>query len=322
MKYELLNRLGAGGYGVVFRALDRNTNRFVALKFLPHREDDPGYAERNFNETYSHARLDHPNIVKVHGAGQYPDGREYIEMQLITGGDLSARLADEQMRRAELAVDLIATAARAVDFAHRQGIIHGDLKPGNILIDEQSRSPLVTDFGAAKMLGLSDDEVTARVGTLAYMAPEQCGYQPDRLCQIDRWTDIYALGAMLYQMLSGARPYARELEARAAAAPTTDRTEAPKSPLQQRRELFEAGLMPTPLSQLPRHHTIGRGADRELDIVVLGALAIHRADRYESAAALARDLDRWVHGLAVHGPKRDAPPLTRRARTFLRHNAQ
>jgi serine/threonine protein kinase len=301
MKHEMLGRLGEGSYGTVFRAVSNATNRLVALKLLKRCEEDPGVAQRIRHEIMSQARLEHPNIVKVYDAGDHPDGRHYIEMQLVDGYTLSTRASHEHLRDPEVAAQLIATVAFAVDFAHEQGVVHCDLKPANILIDRHTHAPLVTDFGISQLLYF--DTPAEPVGTLPYMAPEQCQVQPDGQLVTNRWTDVYALGAILYELVTGKPPYC---EAKT---------------LEQRQQLMAAGTMPLAPSQMPEpRYSIGRKPDRELDQIVLGALAIHRHARYPTAAALARDLDRWVHEQPVHGPGHKEPTWWQTCARFGRRN--
>jgi serine/threonine protein kinase len=300
MTYKMLDRLGAGGYGVVYRAQHDTTKRMAALKLLPVREGDPDYAQRVVHEAECHARLSHPNIIRVDDVGILPDGRQYIAMQLVEGGDMAARLGHERLRDTVTAVKLMAKIARAIDYAHERGVVHRDLKPANIMIDADW-VPFVTDFGIAQLLDRGRDRIP--LGTLMYAAPEQCGANVAAGRETTYTTDVYALGGILYELLSGELPYP---EAKT---------------VQQRNALFDSGAMPLPPSQRSPRYTLGRALDREIDQIVAHALAIHPHLRYGSATALADDLDRWRLGVPIRGPGKVEPSSTRYAGRFVRRNA-
>ena len=205
--YKILAPLGHGGMARVYRAYQENLDREVAVKVLP-----PWYAaDRNFVERFNLearliARLSHPNIVTVHDANEY-NGHLYIVMQLVNGGTLKHRL--DGLRARGQTMDMLEAnrtfqqLASALEYAHEQGIIHRDIKPVNVLLDRAGR-PILTDFGIAKVLAGTRDLTRpgAGVGTPEYMSPEQCMGGP-----VDGRADIYALGVMLYEALTGRTPF-------------------------------------------------------------------------------------------------------------------
>src|SRR6266852_2775465 len=206
--YRILAPLGQGGMARVYRAHQENLDREVAVKVLP-----PWYAtDRNFVERFNQearlvARLSHANIVMVHDAGEQ-NGHIYIVMQLVDGGTLKQRL--DQIQAEGKTMDVVEAnrifkqLADALAYAHEQGIIHRDIKPVNVLMDRSGR-PILSDFGIAKVLASTQDHLTrpgAGVGTPEYMSPEQCQGGP-----VDARSDIYALGVMLFEALTGRLPF-------------------------------------------------------------------------------------------------------------------
>ena len=201
---ELLEELGRGGMGVVYRARQLGLDRIVALKILRDASAASTIDLARFRaEASSAARLDHPHIVPVYAVGDH-EGQPYFIMRLIEGQSLARRLAEGPIPAREAAA-LLAPIARAVDYAHRHGVLHRDLKPSNILVDREGM-PHVADFGLAKRLDVDLDLTSsgAIVGTPGYMAPEQVGMGRGR---IGPASDVYSLGAILYQMLTGRPPF-------------------------------------------------------------------------------------------------------------------
>ncbi len=205
-RHELQEEIGRGGMGVVYRARDLVLNRPVALKMIVPRQgllETPEAVHRFYREARAAARLRHPNIIAIHGMGLH-QGRHCFTMPLLTGA-LSGRAASyrDDPRAAAALVEKI---ARAVQYAHDQGVIHRDLKPANILLDEQGE-PLVADFGLAKVLDADADASSPgqRVGTPAYMSPEQAA---GHTWEVSPRSDVWALGVILYELLTGARPFA------------------------------------------------------------------------------------------------------------------
>jgi len=269
--YELLREIGRGGMGVVYEARQKGLDRSVALKMiLAGHLASPELVRRFQTEARAAARLRHSNIVHNHDVGRL-HGQDYFTMEYIEGTSLAERI--KKIDAAE-AVRLVAAVARAVDHLHRQGIIHRDLKPSNILLDTEGR-PYVTDFGLAKVFAEGADATATGViaGTPSYMAPEQAS---GRRAAVSPATDVYSLGAILYELLVGAPPF---------------RAESPMDTLMEVLSVEPA----TPRSINPR-------VPRELEWICLKCLAKDPAARYESAAALADDLDRFARG---------EPPLVR-----------
>ena len=203
--YELLEEVGRGGQGVVFRARQKSLNRTVALKVISLGQwASEAHLKRFRREAEAAASLDHPGIVPIYEVGER-DGSCYFSMKFVEGGQL-----DEVVRRKPTSVrqaaELIAKVARTVHYAHEHGILHRDIKPGNILLDKNGE-PHLTDFGLARLLD-TQSSVTRTIdvlGTPSYMAPEQAAGETTKLSKA---TDVYGLGAVLYQLLTGQPPFA------------------------------------------------------------------------------------------------------------------
>jgi eukaryotic-like serine/threonine-protein kinase len=262
--YELLEEIGRGGQGVVYRARQKSLNRTVALKVigLGHLAAE-AQLKRFRLEAEAAARLDHPRIVPIHEVGER-DGYCYFSMNFIDGGQL-----DEVVERESLpirrAVELIAKLARAVHYAHEHGILHRDIKPGNILLDQKGE-PHLTDFGLARLVETESTVTRTKevFGTPSYMAPEQV--TRDRT--LTSATDVYALGAVLYQLLTGHPPFE---------GGTTYET---------MRLLLETEPRPPRL--------LNPKIDRDLSTICLKCLEKDPRRRYPSALALAKDLEHWL----------------------------
>jgi tetratricopeptide (TPR) repeat protein len=268
--YELLNLLGRGGMGVVYRARQISLNRPVALKMLQAgvlaSEDD---LRRFQNEAEAVATLDHPHIVPILEVGQYEEQR-YFSMKLIGGPSLDRKLG-EFIGDPKAAARVVRTAAEAVHHAHVRGILHRDLKPANVLLDERGE-PHLTDFGLAKRVQVESDltQSGAILGTPPYMAPEQAS---GKRGMITTAADVYGLGAILYAVLTGRAPFAGE---------------SPLDTLEQVRE-----RVPDPPSKHnPR-------IPRDLEVICLKCLEKQPERRYTSAQALAEDLRRYLNSEAI-----------------------
>ncbi len=267
-KYRLLDRLGKGGMGVVFKALDTELGRTVALKALLDEEAaDENVLRRFQREARSAARLRHPNIVPIHEIGEV-DSKHYFTMDLVEGSDLDA-MVEKGPLPPKRAVEVLRDAARAVAYAHEQGIIHRDIKPSNILVDKTGRI-LLTDFGLAKDQSIDQTKLTMSgelLGTPAYMAPEQAR---GKGVAVGPQSDVYSLGAVLYHLLTGKLPFDRA---------------TPMEVL-----LAVIGSEPLPPRKLnPKVHP-------DVETICLKAMEKSPVKRYLSAAALADDCDRFLRG--------------------------
>ncbi len=265
--YELLEVIGRGGMGVVFKARQISLNRICAVKMIlagrfASRED----IQRFYAEAQAAGKVDHPNIVTIYQVGEI-DGRHFFSMDLIEGPNLADLCANGPMEPRR-AARYLETVARAVDVAHRQGILHRDLKPANILIDVGDR-PCVTDFGLAKHLE-ADFELTSTgiaIGTPSYMPPEQATGQWD---QLGPASDVYSLGAILYVLLTGQPPF------RASTALDTIYAVVHNEPRRPRE--------------------LNPSADVDLETICLKCLEKDPAKRYATAEELADDLARYLRG--------------------------
>ncbi len=289
--YRVEALLGRGGMGVVYRAWHLRLNRAVALKMLlagPCAR--PEELERFLRESQAVASLGHPNIVQVYDIGD-ADGRPYFTMELVEGGNLADQIRGVP-QPANQAAACVATLAEAIHAAHQSGIVHRDLKPANILLTRDG-TPKVTDFGLARRLD-GDEGLTLSgvpVGTPSYMAPEQARGERQA---IGPATDVYALGAILYELLAGRPPF---------------RAESATATLQQ--VLTAEPVSPTRLNpQVPR----------DLTTICLKCLSKEPHRRYASAAALAEDLRRFLRGEQIAA--RRAGRLERLARWARRSPAQ
>ena len=269
-KYDLLGELGRGGMGVVYKARQRDLNRTVALKMILASEWASTDEIRRFQaEARAAARLRHRNIVGIYEVGE-ESGRHFFAMDFIEGQSLAAVIAQRPLP-AEQSARWMVSIAHAVDHLHSQGMIHRDLKPSNILIDSEGE-PMVTDFGLAKSFGTEPGATRtgAILGTPSYMSPEQAS---GRNALVGVRSDVYSLGAMLYEMLSGRPPFREE------------------NPLDTLVQVLEGE--PTLLRQLV--HTV----PRELELICFKCLEKDPAHRYASAAELAADLGRFLRGEAI-----------------------
>ena len=267
--YELLAELGRGGMGVVYKARHVALDRTVALKMLlPSAVAGRAELDRFRSEVVATAALQHPHIVQVYEVGDSAE-RPFYTMQFIEGPSLSQRLRDGPIPGRD-AARYVATVARAIHHAHQRGVLHRDLKSSNILLD-QSDQPHVADFGLAKRLD-SDSGMTrtgAVVGTPSYMSPEQATGAKD----LTAATDVYSLGAVLYDLLTGRPPFRAE------------------SPLDTLAQVVECQPAPPRL--------LNAKVDRDLEAICLKCLEKDSRHRYATAELLAADLDRYLGGESI-----------------------
>lgn len=269
--YQILEEIGRGGMGVIYRARQRHSRRIVALKrILAHHADSQQTLVRFRREAEAAASLDHPNILPVYEVSEGEDGLPFFSMKFATGGSLlenQAALNGDKHR----AVALMAKVARGVAYAHSRNILHRDLKPGNVLLDSHGE-PLVSDFGLAKWLDASSDltRTLTIFGTPGYIAPEQA-HGP--AANLKPTADIYSLGAILFDLLAGRPPFLGEHAL---------------SVIQQAAE-----------KPAPKLRSIVREVDRDLETVCARCLEREPNARYHSADDLAEDLERWLEGRPV-----------------------
>ncbi len=282
--FVLLEEVGRGGMGVVFKARQKSLDRLVAVKFLGGEHfSKPALLARFLAEARSAAGLSHPNIVSIYQVGQCPAGH-YFAMEFIDGqtlDELAGRDGRPRSMPVAWAVSVLIPVAQAVSFAHTRGIVHRDLKPANIMIDVHKR-PVVMDFGIAKVIGRSTG-LTAQgtiLGTPAYMAPEQAGDAPDKVGPL---SDVYSLGAILYRLLTGRPAYVAE------------------STLQALLQVISPE-MPPPVRDLRPDVPAG------VEQVVMRCLSKSPEQRYPSARALALALAQELTRLRSPQPAPRAAP--------------
>jgi serine/threonine protein kinase/ABC-type phosphate/phosphonate transport system substrate-binding protein len=302
--YQLLEMIGRGGMGVVYKARQRHLNRLVALKMVQNWRDASLDTLARFQiEARAAASLDHPNIVPTYQIGELK-GQPFFSMKLVAGASLSKKMGElalvkpgngggikaspRPVREAQMVIaSLLVKVARAVHYAHQQGVIHRDLKPSNILLDPAGE-PHLTDFGVAKLLehdmGLT--RTSEMLGTPAYMAPEQAAGKA-----ITPAVDIYSLGAILYELLTGQPPFRGT------------------SPLETLRKAAEEEPVPP--------STMNGSADAELTAICLKCLEKNPMHRYGSAQAVAEDLEHWIRREPIQA--KHAGPIARTMRWTRRN---
>jgi TolB-like protein/tRNA A-37 threonylcarbamoyl transferase component Bud32 len=264
--YEILEEIGRGGMGVIYRARQRHSRRIVALKrIVSYHADSRETRERFRREAEAAASLDHPNILPIYEVGQGEDGLPFFSMKYAAGGSLQ-KIAPALRGEPRECVRLMVKAARAVQYAHEHGIVHRDIKPGNILLDGRGE-PLVSDFGLAKWLDTNTDltRTLTIFGTPGYIAPEQAKESREKLTSA---ADVYSLGAVLFELLAGRPPFLGE-HALAVIHQATETT-------------------------APKLRTLVASLHRDLETICARCLERDPRARYRSAAELAVDLERWL----------------------------
>jgi serine/threonine protein kinase len=277
--YQILQEIGRGGMGVIYKARQRNSQRIVALKrILSVHADSRDTVARFRREAVTVASLCHPNVLPIYDLGETEDGLPFFTMKHAPRGTLleAAQTLRDDPRRV---VRLIAKVSRAMQYAHGEGVLHRDLKPGNILLDEH-REPLVSDFGVAESLESPTDftRTLTSFGTPGFIAPEQAHGAAKDLTPA---ADIYSIGAVLFYLLTGRAPFIGE---NALAV------------------IKEAADKPA-----PKLRTLAPALDRDLEMICAKCLERDPEARYFSAADLAEDLERWLKGRAINAGRLAAP---------------
>jgi tRNA A-37 threonylcarbamoyl transferase component Bud32 len=269
--YEILEQIGCGGMGVIYRARQRHSRRIVAVKrVLSYRADSHGALQRFRREAQAVASLDHPNILPIYEVSESEDGLPFFSMKFAEKGSLrdnAASLRNEPRKCGQL----MAKVARAVEYAHSRGVLHRDIKPGNILLDDRGE-PLVSDFGLAKLLDGNNDLTRSLTtfGTAGFIAPEQAGGSTADFAPA---ADVYSLGAVLFNVLAGRPPFLGS---------------NPVSVIRQASE-----------TQAPKIRSLAPSLDRDLETICARCLERDPKARYQSAGDLAADLERWLDGRPI-----------------------
>ena len=320
--YKLLQQIGEGGMGVVFMAEQTQPlQRTVALKIIKPGMDTRQVIARFEAERQALAMMDHPNIAKVLDAGTTDSGRPYFVMELVKGVPIT-KYCDEKHLPLRARLELLLPVCQAVQHAHQKGVIHRDIKPNNVLVAEYDDHavPKVIDFGVAKATAqrLTDrtmfTEFGQVLGTIEYMSPEQAKFNQ---LDIDTRSDIYSLGVLLYELLTGSTPFARK-RLQSAAFDEMLRIIREEEPPKPSTRLSTTGALPSIAvnrgSQPNKLSGLVRG---ELDWVVMKALEKDRNRRYETANSFADDIQRYLNDEAVQA----CPPSAMyRFRKFARRN--
>src|SRR5881397_825348 len=256
--YEILEQIGCGGMGVIYRARQRHSRRIVAVKrVLSYRADSHGALQRFRREAQAVASLDHPNILPIYEVSESEDGLPFFSMKLAEKGSLAENAASlrNQPRKC---VELMAKVAHAVEYAHSRGVLHRDIKPGNILINDRGE-PLVSDFGLAKLLDGNNDLTRSLTtfGTAGFIAPEQAN---GTAADFTPAGDVYSLGAVLFNLLAGRPPFVGS---------------NPVSVIRQASE-----------TQAPKLRSVAASIDRDLETICARCLERDPKARYQSAGDL------------------------------------
>ncbi|MGE3315524.1 MAG: serine/threonine protein kinase, partial [Planctomycetaceae bacterium] len=322
-RYKLIEQIGEGSFGAVFRAEQREpVRRFVALKILKPGMNTREVVARFEAERQALALMDHPNIARVYDAGSTDEGRPFFVMELVRGIPIT-EYADHSRLTMASRLELFIKVCHAVQHAHQKGIIHRDIKPTNVLVsmDEGEPVPKVIDFGVAKAInqrltaGTVNTHFAQLVGTPLYMSPEQAEMSP---IEIDTRSDIYSLGVLLYELLTGTTPLAKE-RLNNASFDELRRLIREDHPLPPSARLSTLGNLSATVADLRRTDFrklthIVRG---ELDWIVMKALEKDRTLRYETADAFARDIERYLNNEPVEACR---PSSAYRLRKFVVRN--
>jgi WD40 repeat protein len=321
-RYKLLEEIGAGGMGTVWMAQQiEPVQRLVAVKLIKAGMDSKAVLARFEAERQALALMDHPNIAKVHDAGTAPDGRPFFVMELVKGVPIT-RYCDEHRLTPRQRLELFVPVCQAIQHAHTKGIIHRDVKPSNVLVAlyDDRPVPKVIDFGVAKATGQTLTEQTLHtgfgsvVGTIEYMSPEQAGFNQ---LDVDTRSDVYSLGVLLYELLTGSPPFSRK-ELEQGGVLEMLRLIREQEPTKPSTRLSTAEGLPTLAANRGTEPAkLTRLVRGELDWIVMKALEKDRNRRYESANAFAQDIQRYL----ADEPVQACPPSAwYRFRKFARRN--
>src|SRR5918912_770925 len=277
-RYRIMRKLGTGGMANVYLAEDQELGRRVAIKILNDRHaGDEQFIERFRREAKNAAGLSHPNIVSIYDRGE-AERTYYIAMEYLDGRSLKELIVSRGPAPVNVAVDYARQILAAVRFAHRHGIVHRDIKPHNVLVDAEGRLK-VTDFGIARAGASQMTEAGSIIGTAQYLSPEQAKGAP-----VDQTSDLYSVGVVLYELLTGVVPFAGDTPVEIAMKHLSSTPEPPSAKR----------------SDIPR----------DLDLIVMRALAKDPDDRYQSAEEMVADLERFLRGSTVS-------PVTEEAATQI-----
>lgn len=323
--YKILEQIGEGGMGLVFVAQQQEPiKRRVALKIIKPGMDSRQVIARFEAERQALAMMDHPNIAKVHDGGTTPENRPYFVMELVKGVPIT-EYCDQNQVPISQRLELFVSVCQAVQHAHQKGIIHRDLKPSNVLVTSHDGTPVVKiiDFGVVKAIGQQLTEKTIytqfsqMVGTPLYMSPEQAGQSS---LDVDTRSDIYSLGVLLYELLTGTTPFDRE-RMRELSHDEMRRIIREEEPPKPSTRISTLGKAATTVSAQRQSEPkqLRRLLRGDLDWIVMKCLEKDRSRRYDSASGLARDLERYLAGEPVLA----RPPSTsyRLGKFVQRHRA-
>src|SRR5437899_890156 len=277
-RYRIVRKLGTGGMANVYLAEDQELGRRVAIKILDDRHaSDEQFVERFRREAKNAAGLSHPNIVSIYDRGEAV-GTYYIAMEFLDGRSLKELIVSRGPAPVSVAIDYARQILGALRFAHRNGIVHRDIKPHNVLVDSEGRLK-VTDFGIARAGASQMTEAGSIIGTAQYLSPEQAKGAP-----VDQTSDLYSVGVVLYELLTGVVPFSGDTPVEIA--------------------MKHLSMVPAPPS------TKRADVPRGLDMVVMRALAKDPSERYQSAEEMDADLRRINRGVAIS-------PVTEEAATAI-----